>query len=99
MKKLFVVVDGHTYSQDDKLEIEVNTEVYSLPWEYYEHENGAQSPAWRAGVTTWTLSMAGMILYHGTDRPTRTETEDSITYTIPGPNDTQEVDAVLPARN
>ncbi len=98
MKKLFVVVGGTTYSQDDKLEIEANTEVYSNPWEYDE-VGGARYPHYRAGETTWKITVAGMIVYRGIARPSRTETEDSITYTIPGPGDTQEVDVVRSARN
>ena len=96
-KKLFVAVDGVTYSQDDGLGIDVETDIYSLPYEFYEHENGAQSPAWRAGLTTTTITKAGKVVYHGTDMPTRTETEDSITYTFPPaltPDDTQEVYAI-----
>ncbi len=91
-KKLFVVVNGRTYSQDDGLEIEADTDVF----EDYEamEANGFTAKCYRAGLTTWKISVAGYIVYHGTERPNRTETEDSITITIPGPNDTQEVDAV-----
>lgn len=98
-KKLFVVVNGVTYDENDSLEIDADTEYYSLPWDSTE-ENGAVYKNYRAGVTTWKITVAGNVVYRGTDHPTRTETEDSITYTIPPaltPDDTQEVDAITRA--
>ena len=97
MKKLFVVVDGTTYTQDDALEIDANTD-YIEDWEAME-ANGFTAQCYRAGVTTWKITVTGNVVYHGIDRPTRTETDDGITFTIPGPDDTQEVDVVRSARN
>lgn len=91
-KKLLVVVDGTTYSQDDRLEIDASTE-YLEDWDAME-ANGFTAQCYRAGLTTWKVTVAGMIVYQGTTPPARTETADSVTYTIPGPDDTQEVDVV-----
>lgn len=92
MKKLFVVVNDTTYSQDDKLEIDAST-AYIEDWDAME-ANGFTAKCYRAGLTTWKITVAGMIVYQGTTMPARTETEDSVTLTIPGPNDTQEVAVV-----
>lgn len=96
MKKLFVVVDGTTYSQDDRLEIDANT-AYIEDWDAME-ANGFTAKCYRADVTTWKITVAGNVVYHGIDKPHRTETADSVTLTFPPaltPDDTQEVDVVL----
>lgn len=92
-KKLFVVVNGKTYSQDDGIEIDANTDVF----EDYEamEANGFTAKCYRAGITTWKITVGGNVVYHGTDMPGRTETDESITFTVsaPTPDDTQEADA------
>lgn len=94
MKKLFVVVGGSTYSQDDGLEIEADTDC--IEDRDAMEANGFTAKCYRAGLTTWKISVAGNVVYHDTGEPTRTETEGSITYTIAPltPDDTQEADVV-----
>ncbi len=80
-KKLFVIVDGVTYSADDKLEIDGHTDEIE-DWEAME-ANGFTARCYLPGITTWTVTVTRGVVYHGTGTPTRTETEDSITYTMP----------------
>jgi hypothetical protein len=100
-KKLLVVVDGVTYyGEKDRVTLDGSTESIE-DWEAME-ANGFTARCYRPGITTWTVSVIGKIVYHGTDMPTRTETEESITYTFAPaltPDDTQEVDVVPSARN
>jgi hypothetical protein len=101
-KKLLVVVDGVTYyGKKDRVTIDGSTESIE-DWEAME-ANGFTAKCYRPGITTWTVSVIGKVVYHGTDMPARTETEDSITFTFAPPaltpDDTQEVEVVPSARN
>jgi hypothetical protein len=84
-KKFTVELDGAILTGPG-VSLQADMNPYTLPYEYYEDEDGRQHPAWRAGETTFTIFVNSEPVFHTTEHPQMVEDGDMVRYEWGGAN-------------